>query len=127
MGAQPCTLDIRAQLDELRLLKDGWLEGEGLSPPATGLDWLRSAFTRHFPDEAPLPHLYPTERGGAQAEWSIGPHEVTLEFDLDSHSGEWHALDRVTGEALERKFNGDDSSDWKWLIGQIEAMRALEG
>ena len=63
---------IGSQLDQLRLLKDGWLEGEGLSPPEAGLDWLRSAFDRHFPEEAPLPHLYPTETGGVQAEWSIG-------------------------------------------------------
>ena len=119
--------DVGAQLDELRLLKDGWLEGEGLSPPETGLDWLQNAFDRHFPDEALLPHLYPTERGGVQAEWSIGPHEVTLELDLDTHSGEWHALDRETGEAMERTLDGDDSSDWKWLVGQIEAMVADEG
>ena len=119
--------DVGAQLDELRLLKDGWLEGEGLSPPETGLDWLQNAFDRHFPDEAPLPHLYPTETGGVQAEWSIGPHEVTIELDLDTNMGEWHVLDRETGEAMERTLDGDDSSDWKWLVGQIEAMVADEG
>ena len=100
MSAQP-TLDIRAQLDELRLLKDGWLEGEGLSPPAPGLDWLQNAFDRHFPDDAPPPHLYPTESGGVQAEWSIGSLEISLDLNLDTRSGEWHALDTEAGEVEE--------------------------
>lgn len=124
MSAQP-TLDIRAQLDELRLLKDGWLEGEGLSPPATGLAWLQHAFARHFPDGAPPPHLYPTETGGVQAEWSIGSMEISLDLNLDTRSGEWHALDTEAGEVEERTLDGDDDSrDWKWLARRIEAMVA---
>lgn len=115
------SLDVGAQLDELRLLKDGWLEGEGLSPPKAGLDWLQDAFDRHFPDEAPLPHLYPTEAGGIQAEWSIGQREITLELNLDAHSGEWHALDTETGRVEERTLDCDDNDDWKWLVSQIEA------
>ena len=127
MSAQP-TLDIRAQLDELRLLKDGWLEGEGLSPPAPGLDWLQNAFDRHFPDDAPLPHLYPTESGGVQAEWSIGSLEISLDLNLDTRSGEWHALDTEAGKVEERTLDGDDDSrDWKWLARRIEAMVADEG
>lgn len=123
MSAQP-TLDIRAQLDELRLLKDGWLEGEGLSPPAPGLDWLQNAFDRHFPDDAPLPHLYPTESRGVQAEWSIGSMEISLDLNLDTRSGEWHALDTEAGKVEERTLDGDDSGDWKWLARRIEAMVA---
>lgn len=126
MSAQP-TLDIRAQLDELRLLKDGWLEGSGPSPPRLGLDWLQNAFDRHFPDDAPLPHLYPTETGGVQAEWSIGSLEISLDLNLDTRSGEWHALDTEAGEVEERTLDGDDSSDWKWLARRIEAMVADEG
>lgn len=118
---------IGPQLSDLRQLKDGWLEGEGLSPPETGLDWLQEAFDRHFPDEAPLPHLYPTETGGVQAEWSIGPHEVTLELNLHTRMGEWHAVDTRTGQAGERTLNGDDGSDWQWLAERLSAMEADEG
>ncbi len=118
---------IGSQLDQLRLLKDGWLEGEGLSPTETGLDWLQDAFDRHLPGAAPLPHLYPTETGGVQAEWSIGPKEITFELNLVTHSGAWHTLDTETGEVEERILNGDDSSDWKWLARRIEAMLADEG
>ena len=118
---------IGSQLDQLRLLKDGWLEGEGLSPTETGLDWLQNAFDRHFPDEAPLPHLYPTEAGGVQAEWSIGQIEITLELNLGTHSGEWHALDTETGKVGERILDCDDSNDWEWLVDQVQANAAGEG
>lgn len=57
-------LDVRARLDDLRALSDGWLDGTGVAPPHAGLDWLASAFDRHFPDDLPLPHLYPTPEGG---------------------------------------------------------------
>ena len=116
------TLDVGAQLDELRLLHDGWLGGEGLAPPSAGLDWLHGAFERHFPDETQLPHLYPTEAGGVQAEWSLGPNEVTFDVNLETHSGEWHVLDMESGAASERKLNCDDGDDWKWLVKQIEAL-----
>ena len=121
------TRPIGTQLDELRQLEDGWLEGEGLSPPETGLDWLRNVLDRHFPEGVPRPHLYPTETGGVQAEWSIGSIEISLDLNLDTHSGEWHALDTDAGEVEERTLNGDDSGDWKWLARRIEAMVAGAG
>ena len=120
-------LDIGGQLDELRLLEDGWLEGEGLSPPESGLDWLQDAFDQHFPEEAPLPHLYPMETGGVQAEWSIGKKEFTLELNLVTHSGEWHALDTETGKVDEGILDCDDSNDWEWLVDQIQVNAAGEG
>lgn len=115
-------LDVGAQLDELRLIQDGWLEGGGLAPPEAGLNWLSDTFDRHFPDEAPLPHLYPTETGGVQVEWSLGPNEVTFEVDLDTHAGEWHVLNMATNADFERALNCDDDEDWKWLVAQLDSM-----
>ena len=115
-------LDIDAQLDELRLMEDGWLEGGGLAPPRPGLDWLSDAFDRHFPDEAPLPHLYPTEAGGVQAEWSLGPNEVTFEMDLNTHAGEWHVLNMDINAVSERTLNCDDHNDWEWLVAQLGSI-----
>ena len=75
-----------------------------------------------------MPHLYPTESGGVQAEWSIGSIEISLELNLDTRSGEWHALDTEAGKVEERTLDGDDDSrDWKWLARRIEAMVADEG
>ena len=114
-------LDVDTQLDQFRLIEDGWLDGGGLAPPESGLDWLADAFEQHFPEEAPLPQLYPTETGGVQAEWSMGPSEVTFEVDLGSHVGQWHVLNMDTNTAFERTLNCDDDEDWKWLVGQLDS------
>ena len=115
-------LDVDMQLDQFRLMEDGWLEGDGLAPPKSGLDWLADAFEQHFPEEAPLPHLYPTEMGGVLAEWSIGPNEITFEVDLGTHVGEWHALNLNSNTALERTLNCNDDEDWRWLVTQLDNM-----
>ena len=86
------TLDISVQIDDMRLLKDGWLEGQGKAPSKEGLSWLSQAFDKHYSGDLPLPYLYPTEPGGVQAEWSLGRNEITLEIDLTEHSGYSHAL-----------------------------------
>ena len=113
--------DIGAQVDDLRLVEDGWLEGGGRAPAGTGLDWLLDVFDQHYPDEAPLPHLYPTETGGVQAEWSLGSREVTLEVDLETHDGEWHVLDMQSGDMQERVLDYGSDEAWKWLVEQIHA------
>ena len=115
-------LDVDTQLDQFRLIEDGWLDGGGLAPPESGLDWLANAFEQHFPEEAPLPHLYPTETGGVQAEWSMGPNEVTFEVDLESHVGQWHALNLDTNAAFDRTLNCDVDEDWEWLVSQLDSM-----
>ena len=115
-------LDISMQIAELRLVEDGWLEGEGKAPSDAGLDWLLAIITRHFPNDAPPPHLYPTETGDVQAEWSLGSREITLEVNLDTHSAEWHVLDIRSGQVDERIVDCDSGEDWKGLVEQIDAM-----
>jgi hypothetical protein len=41
-------LDIGARLDEFKLLKAGWLGGQGVPPAHEGLDWLSEAFDLHY-------------------------------------------------------------------------------
>jgi hypothetical protein len=112
-------LDVPARLDELRVLRDGWLDGIGRAPTRKGLDWLAGAFTDRYPDDLRLPFIYPTAEGGIQAEWSLDPHEITLEIDLVSHQGEWHALNMVTGDEEARDLDLDAIEAWQWLAAQI--------
>lgn len=112
-----------ARLEELRGLQDGWLDGKGTAPPDEGLDWLADAFGRHFPDDLPLPFLYPTAEGGIQAEWSPKPHEITIEIDLASHKGEWHGLNMDTDVEESRDLNLDDPSDWAWIVAKVKELR----
>ena len=115
-------LNFGLQLDELRLLQDGWLDGEGISPPTNGLEWLNDVFECNFPDVLPLPHLYPTETGGVQAEWSLEPNEITLDVNFETHLGEWHVLNLTSDDVSERTLNCDDAADWTWLVDRIKDM-----
>ena len=116
------TLNLGAQLNDLRELQNGWLDGDGKEPSSDGLEWLRDAFECNCSDGLPLPHLYPTENGGVQAEWSLGPNEITFDVNLESHLGEWHLLNMVSGHVSERTLNCDDEGDWKWLVDRIREM-----
>lgn len=115
-------LDISACLNEFRDLKHGWLEGSGLAPSHAGLDWLSQVLGQHYPNDLPLPYLYPTAIGGVQAEWSLNSYEITLEIDLAAHSVQWCAIDMDTGVAESRPLNLDEQKDWDWLLDQIQQM-----
>lgn len=112
-------LDVATRLDELRELNDGWLEGGGIAPTKEGLDWLARAFEEHYPDDLPLPFLYPTAEGGIQAEWSLEPHELSIEIDLMNRTGEWHGLNMKTTAEETRSLSFEDSDDWNWLVSRI--------
>ena len=125
-------LDVPARLDELRNLKDGWADGMqyagdwgngyGKAPSHTGLNWLSDSFERHYPEDVPLPHTYPTPEGGVQMEWSLGSREVSVEVDLSTHRAEWRWLDISTHEEDERILNLDDARAWKMIASEVRRM-----
>lgn len=115
-------LDIPARLDELKGLKDAWLEGAGKAPAHYGLDWLTSAFDRNYPDDLILPHLYPTVDGGVQAEWTLGEAEPSLEIDLEHHAAQWHCMNMKTNAEDSRDLNLDSAADWMWLVQRLMEM-----
>lgn len=90
-------LDVAARLDEFLALKEGWLDGRlGKAPEPDHLRWLQRAFENHYPEELVLPWLYPTAEGGVQAEWVISQTEISLDIDISSRRGTWHALNLET-------------------------------
>ncbi len=113
-------LDVGARLDELRLLKDGWLEGEGKAPPAEGVDWLERACALHYPDETVLPHLYPTPEGDIRAEWSNDRWSLSLDVHLADKRGTWHGLDLKTDDEETRDLDLENDEAWTWLIGNLD-------
>lgn len=116
-------LDPGARLNEFKVLRNGWLNGKGIAPDHVQLDWLVDAFDRYYPDELPLPYLYPTAEGGVQAEWSIGIWEISLEIVLESRQGEWQALHKIDDAEELRTLNLNEPIDWQWLSSEI-ARRA---
>ena len=112
--------ELVVRLNELRSLEDGWLDGKGEAPPQAGIDWLESVFIVNF-DKVILPHLYPTEAGGIQAEWTLGNRELVLDVDLNNKKGYWHEMDMATMEDDDKTLTLDSADDVGWIIGRIES------
>lgn len=111
--------DVGARIEELRALKDGWLDGSGVAPSADGLTWLSQSFEMQYPEDLPLPFIYPTVERGVQTEWPLGNHEISLEINLDARTGEWHDLDTTTGVAETRTLNLAQPDEWARLAAKI--------
>ena len=110
---------IRVRIDELKLLKLGWLDGKGIPPSQEGLDVLADLFDKFYPDDILLPYLFPTPEGLVLAEWPLKPWSVSLEIDLAKKTGSWHALHLETDVEETRNVNLADPKDWEWLAQQI--------
>ena len=100
-------------------MKDGWYDGRGLAPTAEGLDWLSWAFNEHYPDNVGLPSVYPVAEGGVRLEWSIGPRDISLEIDLQTRAGAWHALDLATDDEDVQLLNLNSKADWDWMVQRL--------
>ncbi|HCS53733.1 hypothetical protein [Rubinisphaera sp.] len=116
-------LDVSARLDELRILRDGWLEGFGKKLDSNGLDWLSLQFEQQFPDDVQLPYLFPTEQGNISAEWSLETNEITLEINLVSHTASWHLLNLESQHEQVLQFNLDDVTDWENLVTKLRQLQ----
>lgn len=108
-------LDVSTRLEELSTLRDGWLDGEGIAPAPGGLERFENAFEMYFDESLPLPRLFPTAKGGIQAEWSNGNHEISLEIDLMTMRADYQALDTVTLESDEHEMDLSSEGGWKAL------------
>ncbi len=120
-------LDVAARLEEFYALKDGWLDGKGLAPSREGLDWFANTFESHYPEDLPLPYLYPTGEGGIQAEWALGGYEISLEVDLGSKRAAWQDLNMATDAEQDRNLNLTEAADWNWMVEQIRTLSAEGG
>ena len=118
-------LNISDQLDDIRKLNNGWLDGEGTAPSRDGINWIESKLRMYIPSNFPPLYLYPTEAGGILIEWSIESNESSIEVDLESHIGIWHELNVQSGEDDEREFNLDQAANWQWVIDHVDRLRSV--
>ena len=115
-------IGVSSRIEELKLLRFGWLDGRGVPPASDGLCWLSEAFEKHYPAELPLPYLFPTPEGQVLAEWPLKPWSGSLEIDLAEKRGEWHALNLATDAEEEKQLQLTESNDWQWLAEQIRSL-----
>ncbi len=117
------TLDVPARLEELKILKEGWLGGVGKAPNKDGYIWFEKVFTKYYPEELTLPYIYPTEDGSLSLEWTMNSNEMSLEIDIPSHKGYWHNINLKTNEEDEEIFNLDDPKGWEKLSSKINELK----
>lgn len=115
------SLDPRVQLEKLKQLRDGWLDGSsGLALDHSLLERVRGWLDEHLTEDAPLPRLYPTPEGGLEAEWLVGRIDLSIEFDPLGKTVEWHAMDLDTEEVDERTLPLEDLAGLR-ALGQAMA------
>lgn len=113
------SIDPLARLDELRLLRAGWLDGIGRVPTHADFDWLEFFFESSYPSTLPTPYIYPTEEGGIQLEWRTGNQDLSLEIYFPERTAELHGLNSVTLQETFLSLSLDDQADVTSLIDTV--------
>lgn len=113
--------DVPARLEELALLKGGWLDGECEGEPLNkeGLKWLSEAFESGYERGLPLPATFPTPEGSVQFEWTLGRHGISVELDLIAHTGEYLDVHLDGDESFEETIDLGTDAGWKRLNALI--------
>lgn len=119
--------DPRVQLEKLKVLRDGWLDGDGSPLSLDLLARVGTWFDEHLSEDTPLPRLYPTPEGGVEAEWLIGRLDISIEFDEAAGIVEWHAMDLDTGKADEKTIGFDDTEALDELGRLMVRVTARQG
>ena len=115
-------LDFAVRIEELKLLKRGWLDGKGEALDPTKLDWVVEAFQNYFAGDAKLPYLFPTPEGNLLAEWLLGDNSVSLEIDLSTGQADWHILNLTSSGEETKVLDLSKPDSWEWLSNAVKEM-----
>lgn len=113
------TNDPLARIDDLRLLKPGWLDGIGAVPSKSEFDWLESFFASSYPATLPTPYIYPTEDGGILLEWRTANQDMSMDIDLGARQGDVHCFNTQTKQEIAEVFDLSDPEHLQSLIDLI--------
>ena len=104
------------QIDQLRNLRDGWLDGTGFAATSEDLDWLRAQLYNYYPNDLACIYIYPTPEGGILLEWHIDHFYFSLEIDFKARTGYWHVLNTETDKDEERNLDMNYKESWNFLV-----------
>ena len=79
--------DLLGRLDDLLLVRDGWLDGEGVGPDPDGIRWLADLWPITMPSDIEDPYAYPSADGNLQLEWSLDRQDVSATINLSAKTG----------------------------------------
>ena len=102
-----------ARVEELKQLKTGWLDGEGVPLSGERLDWLANCFMRYYSSDLPLPYLFPKPNDGLLMEWKIQPWSISMELDFKTKMADYNILNLDTG----RQFSGSFCAVFQGVFG----------
>ena len=109
--------DMERRVAELKELKDGWYENDGIAPSHVLLDWIVAHIKKYFTYDIPLPYMYPTFEGKVSLEWDINDWNINIEVCMNDESS-FHSLNTETEEFYE--YDLEHEEDWKELIQYLK-------
>lgn len=113
-------LDVPARLESLALLREGWMDGQGVRLSPSGVAWLSKAWAEAWPDEVVLPYVYPTPEGEVQMEWSTQQGSISAEVNLENFEAEVTVSRTADGEVLdELSLNLNKPDQWEALVDLV--------
>ena len=115
-------LDIHARLEELRLLKQGWLDGEGEPFDPAGMDWVESSVRDYYTPGTPLPSIFPSPDGQLVFQWRTANASATLEIDLGGRTGYWHVLNLKTKADSDEDLDLGAAAGWNRLVERLAGI-----
>ncbi len=115
-------LDVPARLEELSLLKQGWLDGEQGDPlDIDSIKWLGETFDKWYDGEnLPLPATFPTPEGNIQFEWTLNHHEISLMVNLENQTAEYYSLNTQSKDDISESMDLNKDEAWVRLIQLIK-------
>jgi hypothetical protein len=107
--------DVHSRIDELFVIKDGWLDGEGKAPNKEGLTQLLNLYDQFAPKTFIKPAIFPRPDGNIQFEWSSGEYEIDIVIDLKTFQSKLHSLNFETDEEVAKNIDLSTQMGWKSL------------
>lgn len=108
---------IKDKLNELKSLQTGWLDGEGKSLDHQALDRLAHNFAQYYPEDLPLPFVFPTIDGGVQFEWPTWKPTPEIEIDLHTMHGQFTYDDIIV--------DLNSNEGWNELVHRVSVFALL--
>ena len=106
-------------IDDLADLKDGWLEGRGVAPDRSRLEFLSDRLVEVFPPGIDYPAVVPTEEGNVCLEWIMPAARVELEVNFAENHLELYATNIDAETFVEDTFSIED---WQGAFGKITEL-----
>ena len=107
------------QLERLKTLEKGWLDGEGSTYSNEAIDALQVRLEDMLNARNKNPAIFPLADGGVSFEWNDERYDISLEVAADLQSAYWHNLNKADGSFTEADLKLPD--DWEEIMHKLEA------